>query len=73
MKKLFLLCAALLLSLTQARADEGMWLLNLMKQQHLEDSLRKAGLQLPPEAFIVRLRRHSASALVSLVEVARAK
>ena len=51
MKKLFLLCAALLLSLTQARADEGMWLLKLMKQQHLEDSLRKAGLQLHPEAL----------------------
>lgn len=73
MKKLFLLCAALLLSLTQARADEGMWLLKLMKQQHLEDSLRKAGLQLPLRHCIVRLRRHSASALVSLVEVARAK
>lgn len=32
---------------TAAHADEGMWLLKLMKQQHLEDSLRKAGLQLP--------------------------
>lgn len=51
MKKLLLLCSALLLSLTGARADEGMWLLKLMKQQHLEDSLRKAGLQLPPEAL----------------------
>ena len=36
---------------TAAHADEGMWLLKLMKQQHLEDSLRKAGLQLPPEAL----------------------
>lgn len=42
---------ALVLSLGNARADEGMWLLKLMKQQHLEDSLRKAGLQLPPEAL----------------------
>ncbi len=51
MKKIMLLCAALLLSLTAARADEGMWLLKLMQQQHLEDSLRKAGLQLPAEAL----------------------
>ena len=28
-----------------------MWLLKLMQQQHLEDSLRKAGLQLPPSAL----------------------
>lgn len=51
MKKLFLLCVALMMSLATAHADEGMWLLKLMKQQHLEDSLRKAGLQLPPEAL----------------------
>ena len=51
MKKVFLLGLALMLSLTGARADEGMWLLKLMKQQHLEDSLRKAGLQLPPDAL----------------------
>lgn len=44
-------CLALCMGLTQAYADEGMWLLKLMKQQHLEDSLRKAGLQLPPEAL----------------------
>lgn len=42
---------ALLLSLTGARADEGMWLLKLMQQQHLEDSLRKAGLKLPASAL----------------------
>lgn len=46
-----MLCAALMMSLATAHADEGMWLLKLMKQQHLEDSLRKAGLQLPPEAL----------------------
>lgn len=42
---------ALIGSLQMVHADEGMWLLKLMKQQHLEDSLRKAGLQLPPEAL----------------------
>lgn len=36
---------------TAAHADEGMWLLKLMKQQYLEDSLRKAGLQLPATAL----------------------
>ena len=47
MKKIFTLCCAFLLALANARADEGMWLLTLMQQQHLEDSLRKAGLLLP--------------------------
>ena len=47
MKKVLLLAVAVLCSLV-ARADEGMWLLKLMEQQHLADSLRKAGLQLPP-------------------------
>ena len=51
MKKIITLCVALLMGFTAAHADEGMWLLKLMKQQHLEDSLRKAGLQLPPEAL----------------------
>ncbi len=51
MKKILTLGLALVVGLTMARADEGMWLLKLMKQQHLEDSLRKAGLQLPPEAL----------------------
>ena len=51
MKKIILFCLALCMGLTRAYADEGMWLLKLMKQQHLEDSLRKAGLQLPPEAL----------------------
>lgn len=48
MKKLFLFLSALL-CLSTARADEGMWLLKLMEQQHLTDSLRKAGLKLAPE------------------------
>lgn len=51
MKKIFLFCLVLIMSLGNARADEGMWLLKLMQQQHLEDSLRKAGLLLPPEAL----------------------
>lgn len=51
MKRIIIFCMALITGLTGARADEGMWLLKLMKQQHLEDSLRKAGLQLPPEAL----------------------
>lgn len=48
MKKLFLALFALL-GMTTAHADEGMWLLKIMQEQHLEDSLRKAGLQLSPE------------------------
>lgn len=51
MKKLLLFVLALTMGFASAHADEGMWLLKLMKQQHLEDSLRKAGLQLPPEAL----------------------
>lgn len=47
MKKILLFAVAVLCSLV-ARTDEGMWLLKLMEQQHLADSLRKAGLQLPP-------------------------
>ena len=51
MKKIILFCMAFVMGLTGAHADEGMWLLKLMQQQHLEDSLRKAGLQLPPSAL----------------------
>ena len=51
MQKIFSLCLALLLGISAARADEGMWLLKLMEQQHLADSLRKAGLQLPASAL----------------------
>lgn len=47
MKKLLSLCLALIAGLTFARADEGMWLLKIMERQHLEDSLRRAGLQMP--------------------------
>ena len=41
-----LLC--LLAGFGTAHADEGMWLLKLMKEQHLADSLKKAGLKLKP-------------------------
>lgn len=34
-----------------ARADEGMWLLQLMKEQHLEEQMKKAGLQIGAEAI----------------------
>ena len=47
MKK-FLLSLLALLTFSVAYADEGMWLLKLMKEQHLEDSLKKAGLQISP-------------------------
>ncbi len=47
MKRITILIASFMLALSSAHADEGMWLLKLMKLQHLEDSLRKAGLQLP--------------------------
>ena len=47
MKKILGLCLAFLVSFSFAKADEGMWLLKLMKQQHLEDSLTKAGLDMP--------------------------
>lgn len=40
-----------MLAFVQARADEGMWFLKLMAEQHLADSLRKAGLALPPSAL----------------------
>ena len=38
-KKLTCLFATLFLGLAQAHADEGMWFLMLMQQQHLADSL----------------------------------
>lgn len=47
MKK-FLLSLLALLTFSAVYADEGMWLLKLMKEQHLEDSLKKAGLQISP-------------------------
>jgi len=51
MKRLIGCCLLLLWSAAHLHADEGMWFLKLMEQQHLADSLRKAGLQIPPEAL----------------------
>lgn len=45
MKKIFSLFAATALSLS-AWADGGMWWLQLMEQQHLADSLKRAGLKM---------------------------
>lgn len=52
MKKLKCI-VALLLSLfgLQLHADEGMWLLQLMKEQHLEEQMKKAGLKIGAEAI----------------------
>lgn len=47
MKKIILSLLAIF-GLATAHADEGMWLLKLMDEQHLADSLRKAGLKLDP-------------------------
>ena len=46
MKKLFLALAFAVLATPQLIADEGMWLLQLMRQQNLEDQMRKSGLQI---------------------------
>ncbi|MBR1712620.1 MAG: S46 family peptidase [Alloprevotella sp.] len=51
MKKLFLSALAALLTLG-ARADGGMWFLQLMEEQHLADSLRAAGLQMKPKQLL---------------------
>ena len=51
MKKTLLSLLVVLGFATQVRADEGMWFLKMMEEQHLEDSLRKAGLQLPASAL----------------------
>ena len=48
MKKILSLLLCLLAGFGTAHADEGMWLLKLMKEQHLADSLKKAGLKLKP-------------------------
>ena len=46
MKKLFSVLLMAVLITPQAIADEGMWLLQLMRQQNLEDQMRKSGLQI---------------------------
>ncbi len=46
--KIYLLALTALLALS-AKADEGMWLLQLMKQQHSIDMMKKQGLKLEAE------------------------
>ena len=46
MKKLFLTLILVLIALPQLKADKGMWLLQLMRQQNLEDRMRKLGLRI---------------------------
>ena len=46
MKKLFLTIILVLLAVPQLKADKGMWLLQLMRQQNLEDRMRQLGLQI---------------------------
>ena len=54
MKKIFSFAAALVMAIA-AHADGGMWWLQLMEQQHLADSLKRAGLKMKP-AELQRLR-----------------
>ena len=46
MKKIFATLLMAVLFTPQLLADEGMWLLQLMRQQNLEDQMRKQGLQM---------------------------
>lgn len=49
MKRTLILFLIAIVGMLRLHADEGMWLLKLMEQQHLTDSLRKAGLQIPTD------------------------
>ena len=42
----YLIAAVAVLTVCSARADEGMWLLQLMKQQNSIDMMKKQGLKL---------------------------
>ena len=46
MRKLFATLLIAVLATPQLMADEGMWLLQLMRQQNLEDQMRKQGLNI---------------------------
>ena len=52
--KLYLL-ALTALAVRSAKADEGMWLLQLMQQQHSIDMMKKQGLKLEATAFCIIL------------------
>ena len=45
------LCLTLVsaLAFSSVQADEGMWLLQMMKEQHLTDQMKKQGLRLEAE------------------------
>ena len=45
MKKLFFTLLIAVMTATQLTADEGMWLLQLMRRQNLEDRMRQHGLE----------------------------
>ena len=47
MKKILSALLLTVLIAPQAMADEGMWLLQLMRQQNLKDKMTEAGLQIP--------------------------
>lgn len=45
-KAIFTIVFITLCCIGELRADEGMWLLQLMKEQHLDDQMKKLGLQI---------------------------
>ncbi len=51
MKKLFITLLMAVFATPQLIADEGMWLLQLMRQQNLEDQMRKQGLEMPVDGI----------------------
>lgn len=53
-----LLAAIAALTVCSARADEGMWLLQLMKQQNSIDMMKKQGLSWRLTTFIIPTACH---------------
>ena len=51
MKKLLATLLMAVLFTPQLVADEGMWLLQLMRKQNLEDQMRKQGLKMPVDGI----------------------
>ena len=49
----YLIAAVAVLTVCSARADEGMWLLQLMKQQNSIDMMKKQGLKLAADAALL--------------------
>ena len=50
-KRMYLTALIAVLLSFSAKADEGMWLLQLMKQQNSIDLMKKAGLKLEADAL----------------------